>query len=169
MYDLRQTLFAIIVAVLLTFFAFTSIDAFYPAQEYPEHCDTFSRLHGYELENLSLQERETRLETERECYDAYTQSMEFHNFVTFVIASLLALVIIITGMYIPNHSTFRVALANGFLLGGLCILFFGTIKGWGGIATQLRPFIILLELVIVIVVARKKMESGRLDTKRQTR
>lgn len=152
--DWRNALFSVVVAVLLSFLIFTSIEAFYPTPQYDDFCDR-QPYKPYEEKN------ETQLIAEQEAYDecsdAYTQARQVHGFVVFVAASLIGLIAIILSIYLPLKNDFSLTLANGLLLGGLIILFFGTIMNWDSIATEIRPFVLLIELVVVIIAARKKI------------
>lgn len=157
MADYRKLIIALVIAVLFAIFVHTSIQAVKAAPQYDDYCDY--SIYKYS-ENMTDVERAEIDAQSRACSDAYQVAQEEYNFIVFVVSAIAGLIAIIIGLFIPVQNPVGMAIASGLLLGGLFTLFFGTIDGWSGIARTVRPFIILAEMIVVIVVAYKKLGTS---------
>lgn len=156
MTDFRKLIVAIVVAILFTIFVNTAIEAIYPQPQYNDYCEDRYMIKPYE--NMSPDEIFQNDKAMQECNDLYQTEMDKYNLVVFIISAVTGLIAIIVGMYIPTTSATGMAIASGFLLGGLFTLFFGTMRGWQGIGKIIRPIIMLIELAVIIWVAYRQFE-----------
>lgn len=151
-----MTLIAIVVAILVTFFVHATIDAALPDVEY-ENCyqlrepvspgeDPINQTKG-QLDDTKVQE----------CYDKQDEKRKTNSLYAFLIASVIGVIAVVAGLYIPTNTSAASAIAGGILLGGLFTIFTGTIRGWDGLIEIAKPIVLLIELVIVIWVAFKKL------------
>jgi len=154
MYDFRQIIFALIIGILISIFAFSSIEAIYPS---PEYDCTYPR--PKLINEQTYQENPAEIEKYNACQEAYDAKQQLYEFVVFVTTTVLGILAIIVGLLLTPDSAFKTVVANGLLLAGLLVLFFGTMRGWGSLASRLKPVIILIEIVIVLVVAWRKMDN----------
>ncbi len=98
------------------------------------------------------------------CLEKYKEAREKFSLIIFLYMSIIGIIGIITALIKdPGEEAKKKEkketikwILNGFLLGGLISLFFGTIIYYGSAPRWLRPIIISTELVIVIIVAIRK-------------
>jgi len=94
------------------------------------------------------------------CNIAYDEEQQKYNLVVFIISAIAGLVAIVLGIYLPGDSkTLNAWIGTGFMLGGMISLFIGTARYYQDMARFIRPFVLLFELVIVIFVSYKKLNS----------
>jgi len=92
------------------------------------------------------------------CMQSYNDSRERHNFVSFIISAILGLIGVAVGLYMPvKKGGVNEWIGSGFMLGGMISIFIGTMMYFGDLHRILRPFVILLELILVIWLAYKKL------------
>jgi uncharacterized membrane protein len=168
MIDFRKILVALAIAVLFAIFVNTSIEAISPSPQYDDFCNesmTGKNPYRYAEPTTSPLTEEEKLtidtyeQKNRECQDAWQAAQEKHQFVVFLVSAIAGLIAIIAGLYISVSTPVGMSIASGFILDGLFALFFGTISGWGSIAKTVRPFVMLVELIIVIFVAYKQLNK----------
>jgi len=93
------------------------------------------------------------------CQNEFDLASQQHGFVVFVVASILGAIAVALGIYLPkNKDTLNEWIGTGFMLGGLFALFFGTARYFGDLHRIWRPLVILIEMLIVIFVAYKKIK-----------
>lgn len=155
--DYRKLIVSLVIGVLFTIFVFTSIAAVYPDPEYDCY-DDYPRYYLDDRQNMTDAQWQLREQELRECSDAHQQAREQHSFMIFLISSITGLIVLILAMYLPITNGVGMAIASGLLMGGLLTIFIGTIGGWSGIGQYVRPVVILVELVLVIWVAYKKLQ-----------
>ena len=98
------------------------------------------------------------------CHSDYMSALEQHNLISFVISSILALIAIAVGLFLPKHSnTMHEWMGTGFMIGGLFALFFSTVRYFGDLHRYLRPAVILAELLIVIYISYRKLGKKKLE------
>ncbi|MFW5746116.1 MAG: hypothetical protein ACOCWQ_01030 [Nanoarchaeota archaeon] len=174
--DYRRLLVGLAVAVLLTLLVQTTGDAIFPPPEYQDFCgelpypsrvlpraDNMSAAERAEIEQAQMELEEQR----RTCSAELDDARQNYRLAVFLTSSILGVIAIIAGLFMPVSSLTGLAISSGLLLGGLLSLFIGTIRGWSGIGTLLRPFVILIELIIVIVVAYKKLNTEKVQKRRR--
>jgi len=146
MVDYRNAIIAVIIAILFAIFVHSMVDVFI---ENPDYSDCSPRA----IEpNMS-----EKYEYNQSCYDAQNDIREKNELIRFLVTTIVGVIAVIVGMYISIKEPVGMAIASGFLLGGLFSIFTGTLSGWGSISEIIRPIIILIEIVLVIWVAYKKL------------
>lgn len=185
MVDIKRLTLGLVVAVLLTAFVFTFVDAIYPSPEYDDFCD--NRLYKptiapdtCEAVNVSPEDRQAcnerggditfTDEDERGCPTSYTcdtcrkeydDARERHTLITFIITSIIGVLAIIVGLYLPDRSGW---INEGILVAGLLVLLIGTMRSFGDLGRIIRPIVLFAELLIVMWVGTKRL--GRKDEKK---
>ncbi|MBU1975501.1 MAG: hypothetical protein KKG59_03805 [Nanoarchaeota archaeon] len=92
------------------------------------------------------------------CQYEYEQAQSQFKFWTFLIAAVLGLVAVAIGIWLPaSKNPLNEWVGTGFLFGGLMTLFIGTGLYFSDFLSWLRPIVILLELILVIFIAYKKL------------
>ncbi len=188
MLDLRKIAIIFIIAVLYAILVQATIGAFYLSPEYDDFCRTkfygerplavSDKSECPDYKQPTLQELEQCAEQRgfadytydanncpiaykgcNLCQNEYDAAREEYNLYVFIISSILALVGIAVGLYLPAKQDLNQWLATGFMLGGLISLFFGTMRYYEYLGRYLRPIVILIELIIVIYLAYKKLQK----------
>ena len=70
----------------------------------------------------------------------------------------MGLIALIAGLYLPKKKNpINEWVGSGFLLGGILTILVGTVRYFGDMGRYARPIIILVELVLVIYLAYRKL------------
>jgi hypothetical protein len=186
MVDLRKIVVIFVIAVLFSIFVFSSIDAVYEEPRYDDFCKEEKPL--YYPKSIDSDEKCAGLSITDEdheaclneggrinykydeyncavsyycetCYSKYDDAREKHNMYKFFISAFFGLIAIIAALYLPNNNNINEWISTGFMLGGLFTLFFGTAIYFGDMAKFLRPIVMFIELMIVIYLAYKKLNT----------
>lgn len=144
--DYRNILVAITIAALFTIFTQTTVDAFIQQPDYQDFCSIEPR-------------SELQPEVFRECNEQYQQARESQALIIFLGSSILGLAAVIITLLLKTKHPVSLAISTGFLLGGLVSIFIGTIRGWESILEPIRPFVMLAEIALVIIVAYRKLQK----------
>ncbi|MFP4424000.1 MAG: hypothetical protein ACLFP2_02090 [Candidatus Woesearchaeota archaeon] len=184
--DIRRILIVFIIAILFTFLVFQSIFAVNLRPEYNDFCD--NRLQKpiattdteCESINVSVEDRQSCNDKDgniqydynsngcpvsyycETCSQEYSEAREKYNMNVFLISAIIGLIAIVLALYLPTKEELNEWIATGFMLGGLLTIFFGTfayIWDIGEIGRFIRPLVFLLEIVIIIFVAYKKLKE----------
>ena len=99
------------------------------------------------------------------CQRDFDKENEKYNFVFFIISSILAVIAIGIGLYLPTKQSLNEWVATGFMLGGLATLFFGTFRYYEYLGRYVKLIVILVELLIVIYLSYKKLKDIKSDSK----
>jgi len=181
MFDFRKALMVLVIAVLFAIFVFSTVEAIYPSPEYGDFCDNNPRQpipRGLENEcealdvpqsaydscegHISYEYDSNGCATEyfcNTCQNEYDDAREQHDRVVFYVSAILSLIAIFVALYLPEKkSKLHEWVGTGFLLGGVFVLFFGTIQGFTSLDRFIKPIVILVELVLVIYLAYKKLQ-----------
>lgn len=171
MVDVRKILIIFVVGILYAIFVNSFIDAVYEAPEYDEFCDVRAvPIMNKDCEPIPVPKCYGQLEYEydsnncpisvlcNECNADYREARESYNLVVFIISSIFGLLAIVAALYLPLKKNVIQWIATGFMLGGLVSIFIGTARYYADMARLLRPFIILIELLIIIYVSYKKIK-----------
>ena len=189
MIDLRRVAIIFVIAVLYAIFVNAVISAIYPTPRHEDFCKSrfYAEKHypaPVERKDCPKYKEPTQEELDR-CaedkgfpeyrYDAYGCPVEYkgcnfcqkdfdnanqrYSFNYFIISSILALVAIAIGLLLPPTNSLNEWIATGFMLGGLITLFFGTFRYYEYLGRYVKPIVILVELLIVIYLAYKKLKD----------
>ena len=94
------------------------------------------------------------------CQKQQQDTQERHNMIVFYTAVALGIVAIIVGFLLPL-GTVHEYVGLGFIIGGVLGLFIGTMQYWGDLARVARPFVIALELAVLLFIVYKRMNIGQ--------
>ena len=186
MADVRRIIIILVIAILFTIFVNVTIKAFHPQPEYSTYCTPERSprpVYAKELLYTSCPEVLVPQNVSDACmtekgvieykYDpkgcptkAYcnTCSLDLekanqsYNLVVFIVSAITGLAALIVGLYLPQkRNPINEWVGSGFLLGGILTILIGTIRYFGDMGRYIRPIIILIELVLVIYLAYKKL------------
>ncbi len=179
MFDFRKALIVLVIAVLFAIFVFSTVEAIYPSPEYGDFCDNRQPVaKGLENECEALEVPQSAYDscegyidyeynsngcaTEyfcNTCQNEYDDAREQHRQIIFYVAAVLSLVAIFVALYLPeNKSKMHEWVGTGLLLGGVFVLFFGTVQGFTSLDRFVKPIVMLVELLLVIYLAYKRLQ-----------
>jgi predicted membrane channel-forming protein YqfA (hemolysin III family) len=185
MTQFKHVLIMLIVAVLFSVLTYSIGTAIHEQPSYEDYCaDHYRAPYKLPLENCTMPvegpaeadecaERRGYLEPvigPSGCFESYTcntcnasleDAQESFRLIIFLVMSLLGVAAIIIGILYTNDDEVLTWILNGFVLGGLISLFIGTIVYFSDAPRFARPIIILFELGLIILVAMRKMRSGK--------
>jgi hypothetical protein len=190
MADIRKYLIILVIAVLFSVFVFATIAAVYEPPKYENFCRNayYPIKHNGNCTEISVpkasqQDCEMRngyIDYKYDssgCAESYfcnTCQNDFQNAndnyqrAKFYISAVLALIAIFLGLYLPaKANTLNEWVGTGFMLGGVFALFFGTATSYNALDRLLRPFVMLAELVVIILIAYKQVGKLRSDRKKR--
>ncbi len=184
-FDLRKIGIILVIAVLYSIFVFSTINAIYPQPEYNDYCkytDYAKPIRGpddsrcpefkgaTEEETVSCVDSEGYIEYKYDEYGCATtyqcqycqrdlnKANEQHNFVSFIISAIFALIAIGVSLHLPaQKGSLNEWVGSGFMLGGLITLFAGTIMVYGELHRIVKPIVIFIELAVVLWLAYRKL------------
>lgn len=184
-FDLRKIGIILVIAVLYSIFVFATINAVYPQPDYNDYCkytdyskpiravgdETCPKIKGpTDAENKACVDQEGYIAYKYDEYGCATsfycefcqrdlqKENEKHNFISFILSSIFALIAIGVGLYLPaQKGSLNEWVGTGFLLGGLITLFAGTFMVYGELHRFVKPIVIFLELAIVLWLSYKKL------------
>jgi hypothetical protein len=150
MADVRRIIVIFVIAILFTIFINVSIDAFYPQPEYTDYCE--------EPRAVKMEEARLPVEFDDSCKEEFDAARARYNFLVFIVSAMTGLAALIIGLHLPQKkNVINEWVGSGFLLGGLFTIFVGTVRYFGDMGRYVRPIVILIELVLVIYLAYKKL------------
>lgn len=155
--DIRRVIIIFVIAVLFTILVNVSIDAFYPAPGYGDYCEEISRPSPFPADG-GQPELVENLEKERACMEAFESAHQRYTYAVFMFSAVSGLFALAAGLYLPQHKNpVNEWVGSGFLLGGLVTVFIGTIRSFSELGRFTRPLVILMELVLVLYLAYRKL------------
>jgi hypothetical protein len=158
MMDFRKLIVSLVIAVLFAVFVTTCINAYMPQPQYDKYCSATLYKDPY-MDNMTKEERVAYNEEQQKCQTALNEAQAQYEFITFLVSAAAGLVGILIGLFVPVSTPVGMAIASGLLLGGLFSIFTGTMWGWQGLHAQVKPFVILAEMIIVIWVSYRKLNN----------
>lgn len=184
MADIKKIALTIAVGVLLALFVGFLVDALYSSPKYDDYCNTNPYPIAYEkgvvrelvdnCPNITVSSSD-----ERACYDMrgyiafnYTSSCpssyycetcqvrfddynKIYSRNLFLILAPISIVLIIIGLFLSLE-----AIGSGFILGGILILIYATIRVFGDLSKVMRVVLLGIELVLVLWLGYKKIEKS---------
>lgn len=195
MVDVRKVIIILVIAVLFSVLVFAVIEAFYPQPKWEDYCK--SQPYPAEKPiatqkvcldiNISQPERDACSAKKgnieyadydsngcphkyvcNTCQNEFNMAQEKHSRYVFYISAFLALIAIFIGLYLPaKKNILNEWIGTGFMLGGTFALFFGTLTSFMFLDRYVRPVVILLELILIVFIAYRKIGNLREDKKRK--
>lgn len=93
------------------------------------------------------------------CQREFDNANQKYNFTFFIISSIMAVIGISIGLFLPIRNSLNQWIATGFMLGGLITLFFGTFRYYQYLGRYVKPIVIFLELAIVLYLSYAKLRD----------
>ncbi len=91
------------------------------------------------------------------CQQDYEEARKHYNLGYFLISSVIAMIAIIIGLFLPAKEDINEWIATGLMFGGLIALFFGTFRYYEYLGRFIKPAVILTELLLIIYMSYKKL------------
>ena len=94
------------------------------------------------------------------CSKEFNGSQQVYNRNVFFILAPLGLLIVILGIYfIVDY------IGAGLIFGGLITMFYATVRYFSDLSKVIRALVVLVELVVIIWIAYKKIGDGKKESK----
>jgi hypothetical protein len=182
--DFRKYAVAAVISILYVILVQTTIDAFYPSPKYDDYCNgsyphqvkmprensCFNATIPFSQEEGCWQSGgEVRYTYDEngcpvsfecsQCRKKFNEVNDAYLLVVFIMSSIFGVAAIIAGLYFPvEKNKIHGWVASGFMVGGLFAVFVGTARYYGEMDVMVRPFVILIELALVIYLSYKKLK-----------
>ncbi|HLC50274.1 MAG TPA: hypothetical protein VJI97_02495 [Candidatus Nanoarchaeia archaeon] len=196
MIDLRRVAIIFVIGILYAVLVNAIIDAVYPSPKYEDFCKgkyypdrSYPIPAGGNCQILNPAEQdkanscfndkgnpeynydskgcETTFKECNYCQKDFEAANQKYNLYTFIISSILAVIAIMVALMLPSDNGLNEWIATGFMLGGLFSLFYGTIRYYTYLGRWIRPVVILIELMLVIYLAYKKLTDNKGSKKKK--
>ena len=191
MIDLRRVAIIFVIAVLYAVFVNAFIGAFYPEPRYEDLCkpsyspekavpvgpdnkvcpaynvptqedlDKCANEKGYPEYTYNANGCPTNYKGCNYCQRDFDNANQKYNFYYFILSSILAIIGIGVGLWLPQTKSLNEWVATGFMLGGLFALFFGTFRYYQYLGRFIKPIVILVELLIIVFLSYKKLQDKK--------
>jgi hypothetical protein len=147
-----SVLIAFIIAVLTASFLFSVGYAVFEEPQWNDYC--VDRPYPDRFGNSSQEQIDAYEQEMRACGDAYNEATErVRNAVFFIVTGLGVFVIIGALAIRPASVNLTFYIVSGVVFGALIAILIATMQNWSWFARLLRPFILGLEIALVIFVA----------------
>jgi hypothetical protein len=182
--DAKKLAIVLGIAALLPLFLALFMEAIYPAPEYNRYCNdtyymtkaipTTPAVNCTEFYNTpqaidcSNQGGNPQTKYDKNgcpvfdkcdfCSKQYNDAMQAYNdgsLNIFIILAVLGLIAVIIGIYLPVDY-----IGAGLMFGGMITMFYATTRYFGSLSKMLRALVILIELLIIMWIAFKKIGAG---------
>ncbi|USN45388.1 MAG: hypothetical protein H6502_05045 [Candidatus Woesearchaeota archaeon] len=187
--DAKRWITSIVIAIIFTFFVIATIQAFMPQPEYGDYCTNNDRYYPRAAVPLTAnttcpsftdinedgrtlcQEQRGSIEYTYDgmgcplsyvcetCSATYEDAVKHYNVFFFLVSAVAGLLAIALGLFLPNKNLKFDWIGMGLLLGGLIVLFVGTGRTYSDLDRLYRPFILFIELILVIYLAYNQFEK----------
>lgn len=184
-FEIRKIGIILAVAVLYAIFVFSLGSALLPEREYPAICQEATEEERPYHEYISYRGEDVNCSAlpppsdeaiaacpgqlapdyrnvqcpEQYTCNCYTITEDYHEreaAIQFWLGVILGAAAIVGGMLLSRGSAINDWIGTGFILGGLIALFIATMQYWGDIHRWARPFVIALELILVLWLAYRR-------------
>jgi len=180
----------IIIAVLTASFLFATAFAFFPDPEYNEYCDSPKmynlKLPGIDCPDIDFRNEEMNCkqqggfldyEYDNEtgcpvsiscnfCSKNYNEARESSQNNRFYVLAGLSILLILLSLYVVKDNTpLLFGITTGIIIGGLISILIMSFITLDAFSRYVRPFIFLLQIILVVLVALKKF--GNINEKKK--
>jgi hypothetical protein len=172
----------IVIAVLFTLFCFSIVDVIDEKPQYEDFCNYDSPRHmgidygeddceGFdgatEAEIDECSQQNGRIEYNynssgcpasyecNTCSYLYNEASKQHRFIGFIVTSILGLIAVIVGLYSKSEKEVVEWIYSGIMIGGILAILIGTVSYFNDMGRFVKPFVLLAEIVLIILVALK--------------
>lgn len=188
MADVRRIIVIFVIAILFTVLVQVSIEAFHPTPKYEDFCldNASPKPAPYPSERAcpefktpqsiidSCPQKKGSVNynydgrgcpTEAYCETCYKEldlaNQKYHLFV-FIVSAITGFIALLIGLHLPEkRNPINEWMGSGFLLGGILTIFTGTVRYFGEMGRYMKPIVILIELILIIYLAYKKLGSKK--------
>ena len=144
----KQTILAVSIAIIFTFFIGFGIETFYESPQYGDYCEEYARPVQLEGENVTDIKEDT-------CWDEFDIARQPYERNVFIITLILGLAaVIVGGLFLTVESV-----GSGIMGGGVLTLIYGILRYWGDMSKYLRFAVLGLVLAILIWIGYKKFKK----------
>jgi hypothetical protein len=175
MKDFRKIAISVAIAILLTLFVGYTVDLFYESPEFSSYCNVESEFarpipinrenncqdFKYDFNSCYNSKGHVQYEydtngcisnaTCSDCNISYENAKEKYSTISFIILSIIGAIAIILGIYF-----FLNPVSHGFLLGGILIIIYATMRSFSDFGKITRVIVLGLELIVLIWASYKK-------------
>lgn len=142
-----KTIYALLLAIILTFFVGLGIEAFYPTEKYPETPASFQYSQS-KTEVTSSEEQKAQEDYDKSVKEYQERNSKHARNVSIIaiIGSIIYMILSLTAL--SKKGVF----ADGFLVGSLLTLLYGVIIGFQSDSSKFRFLIITIGLAIAMIL-----------------
>ena len=164
----KNIILAFAISLVFVFFTYMMIQSFYPAPEYEDYCDV--NVPRMIIENESqcvdfggdwtyydkpLADDSTGYcDYYTRCSDEWNDAREPYERNVFIVNVVIGLIVLVLSFLLVVE-----AVSSGFMLGGVIMLIYGTIRYWGNLSNVLRTIVLGITLAILVWVGYKKLKD----------
>ncbi len=145
--EIKKIGVVIVIAILFSMFSFSIVDVVMEKPKYSDFCD--------EIKVRVLDEEKLDTVEQRECSDRFEEVAKKHRFIGFIITSIMGVLAIIVGLYATSKKDVVDWVFAGLLIGGIITISIGTMAYFRDMGRFVKPFILLAEMALIILVAVK--------------
>jgi len=181
LFDVKKYGVIIIIAVLLSLFAFSIVDLIEESPDYSDYCgseifprkiatDTincadFTEPSDFEVNDCSNNKGEIQYKydgkgcpTSYECNTCrigYEEASRQHRLLGFIVTSALGILSILVGLYSKSKEEVVEWIFSGILIGGVLSVIVGTMSYFGDMGRFVKPIILIVEFGLIVLIAIK--------------
>jgi len=97
------------------------------------------------------------------CRGLYEEAGKSYRLISFIIVSIIGVLAIIVGLYITSKNDIVEWVYSGILIGGIANIFIGTVSYFQDMGRFVKPFILLVEMALIIWVAVRTAKKNKKD------
>lgn len=173
-FDIRKIPIILAIAILFALFSHALVDAIYLDPEYNDYCNESRYLYNNDknitqefcednggkwsdYKKTNQNDPKGYCNFNHYCQKEYEKVREQKSFVNFLILSIIGIIAITVGLIVPLNNKINDWIGSGLILGGLINIFIGTVEYYRQMGRFIKPFVLLIELLLVIFLAYKKL------------
>jgi hypothetical protein len=156
----KSIILSIIIAIVLAGFVIHLVRSIHPSPDYNDYCEDARIPQSFDKGATSEEciinggnWTNGYCDYYSECNDNWNEARDKYRRVMFIVAVIVGLVAISTGIVLALPSV-----SSGLMIGGGFLMFFGTAQYWSDLSNWIRTIILGMVLVILIWLGYKKLE-----------
>lgn len=181
LFNVKKYGIIIIIAILLSLFAFSIVDLIEERPNYEDYCgsDIFPRKIVSDATNCpainepgELEERDCdNIEGDIEytynangcavsyecntCRSGFEEASRGHRLLGFIVTSVLGVIAILIGLYSKGKEEVAEWIFSGILIGGILSVIFGTMSYFSDMGRFVKPIVLIVEFALIVLIALK--------------
>lgn len=167
-FPVKNVLIALAIALISVFFVAYATQSFYPSPDYERYCNYSNQVdyltkssceenggqwNPYIGEKPIGENRTGYCYANYQCEKDYREDSEAYERNVFFVNMILGLLIVVLSFILTFETV-----SNGFMSGGVLLLFYGSVRYWGNLSNSLRTIMLGIVLVVLVWVAYKKLK-----------